>query len=97
MCRGTNYNKKTATTSSSSLPARGTTPSSPWSAMTSIRPGGGPEGYVIKLQSEISQILKNSVTFQETAKERIISDEGPGSGQGSDGPGAEIHEGAISF
>ena len=33
--RGTNYNKKPSTASSSNLPARGTTPSNSWSAMAS--------------------------------------------------------------
>jgi hypothetical protein len=100
MRRGTNYNKKNLCRFEfKSIGARN-------NALKLLERNGfdydqveDMKGYVVQISktSKYAPILKNSVAFRETAKERIISDEGPGRGQGSGGPGAKIHEGAVSF
>ena len=55
--------------------------------------------YVVQIpkQSKYAQILKNSVTFKETANERLFLMKDLAAVEEAVGLGAKIHEGDISF
>ena len=91
---------KTSFASSSSPPARGTTPSSSWSAngfdydlVADLK------GYMVQLpkSAKYARILKNSVAFKETATERLFLMKDLAAVEEAVGLGAKIYEGVVSF
>lgn len=58
-----------------------------------------PEGYVVQLpkSAKYAQVLKNSVSFRETANERLFLMKDLAAVEEAVSLGAKVHEGEISF